>query len=79
MALSVEVSELVEIFQWSTEEQSVAVKDDEVRRQAVADEIADVLIYAIRIADRLGIDVADAVAEKLRKNAEKHPALKQTP
>ena len=76
MALSVEASELVEIFQWSTEEQSIAVMDDEDRRQAAADEIADVLIYATRIADRLGIDVADAVAQKLRKNAEKHPALR---
>ena len=42
MALSVEAAELVEIFQWSTEEQSNAVKDDQVRRQAAADEIADV-------------------------------------
>ena len=77
MALSVEASELVEIFQWSTEEQSIAVKDDEDRRQAAADEIADVVIYATRIADRLGIDVADAVARKLHKNAEKYPAVRR--
>ena len=78
MVLSVEAAELVEIFQWSTEEQSNAVKDDQVRRQAAADEIADVMIYATRIADRLGIDVAEAVAQKLRKNAQKHPSLRRT-
>ncbi|MBJ37097.1 MAG: nucleotide pyrophosphohydrolase [Gammaproteobacteria bacterium] len=74
MALSVEASEIVEHFQWKTEADSATLDAD--TRGAVADEIADVLIYLVRLADRLGIDPLDAAANKLRKNAEKYPADK---
>jgi len=74
MALSVEAAELVEIFQWLTEAQSGDL--DEEKTQAVADEIADVQIYLIRLADRLGIDIAAAVETKIVKNDEKYPADK---
>ena len=74
MALSVEAAELVELFQWQTEEESRAVKDDLVARSAAADEIADIVIYAVRIADKLGIDVGAAIEAKLVKNARKYPA-----
>lgn len=74
MALSVEVAELLEHFQWLTEAQS-ATLDDETRA-AVADEIADVQIYLVRLADRLGIDILDAAATKFVKNAEKYPVDK---
>jgi NTP pyrophosphatase (non-canonical NTP hydrolase) len=71
MALSVEASELVEIFQWLTPEQSAGImKSNE--GEHVKEEIADVLIYLIRLADKLDINLADAVAEKIVKNAEKH-------
>ena len=73
MALSVEVAELVEIFQWRTEAESRAAKDDVAVKQAAADEIADVIIYATRLADKLGIDIDDAIERKLAKNAKKHP------
>lgn len=72
MALSVEASELVEIFQWLTEAQSAALDAD--TRAAVAEEIADVQIYLARLADRLNIDIPKAVDDKLALNAQKYPA-----
>lgn len=72
MALSVEAAELVEIFQWLTEAQSADLDDN--ARAAVAEEIADVQIYLARLADRLNIDVPQAVNDKLAQNARKYPA-----
>jgi dCTP diphosphatase len=74
MALSVEASELVEIFQWLTEAQSNDLNDEKI--QAVADEIADVQIYLISLADKLGINILEAVESKIAKNEEKYPADK---
>lgn len=74
MALSVEVSELLENFQWLTEEQSYAL--DDKQREAVIDEIADVQIYLARLADKLNIDIGDAIAQKTVKNEAKYPADK---
>ena len=74
MALSVEASELAEIFQWLTEEQSRDL--DPKAREAAAAEIADVLLYLIRIADRLGIDPVAAAEKKMVANAQKYPADK---
>ena len=72
MALAVEAAELVELFQWLTEEQS-ATPDERLRRRA-AEELADVLWFLVRIADRLDIDLLQAAAEKLERNAVKYPA-----
>ena len=72
MALSVEASELVELFQWSTEAESDALDDE--RRQRAAEEIADVQIYLLQIAARLDVDIGAAVLDKLAKNARKYPA-----
>ena len=72
MALAVEAAELAEIFQWLTEEQS-ALPDADRRRRA-AEELADVLVYLVRIADRLDVDLLQAVGEKLEQNAIKYPA-----
>ncbi len=72
MALSVEAAELVEIFQWLTEEQSAA--PDAGRRQRAAEELADILWFLVRIADRLDIDLLQAAGEKLERNAVKYPA-----
>jgi NTP pyrophosphatase (non-canonical NTP hydrolase) len=72
MALSVEASELVEIFQWLTEEQSAAL--DAGQRQRAAEELADILWFLVRIADRLDIDLLQAAGEKLERNALKYPA-----
>jgi dCTP diphosphatase len=72
MALSVEAAELVEHFQWATPEESVAL--DSAKRSEVADEIADVLIYLVELADVLGIDPISAARAKMLKNALKYPA-----
>ena len=74
MALSVEVAELVEPFQWLTPEQGGAL--DEKTRAAVAQEIGDVLIYLTRLADVLGIDPLQAAFDKMQINAEKYPVEK---
>ena len=74
MALSVEVAELVEHFQWQTEEQSLRPAPEVLN--AVREEVADVLLYLIRISDRLGIDLVQAADDKLALNAHKYPASK---
>jgi len=72
MALAVESAELVEIFQWLTEAES-AVLDGKRRARAEA-ELADILIYLVRIADRLDVDLLAAASGKLEDNARKYPA-----
>jgi len=70
-ALAVEAAELLEPFQWLTEEQSRAL--DPARLAAVRDELADVLLYLVRLADQLDVDLATAAREKIVKNAAKYP------
>lgn len=74
MALSVEVAELMETFQWLDEEESGNLTQEQ--STAVAHEIADVQVYLVRLADKLGIDIGSAVETKMRINAEKYPADK---
>ena len=74
MALSAEAGELVEIFQWLTEEQSRSLASD--AHAAASDEIADVLLYLIRLCDQLGIDPIAAANRKLVANAGKYPVDK---
>lgn len=74
MAMTVEAAELLEHFQWLTEEQSKSLPPD--KRARVAEEIADIQAYLIRIADKLGIDILDSVRAKIRLNAVKYPADK---
>ena len=71
-ALSVEAAELLEHFQWMTEAQSRAPDAD--RRDAIALEAADVLLYLIQLADQLDIDLLAAADRKITLNALKHPA-----
>lgn len=70
-ALSVEAAELLEIFQWLTEEESQNLGSKQV--EAVREEIADVFLYLLRLADRVGVDVLAAAEAKLARNAEKYP------
>jgi NTP pyrophosphatase (non-canonical NTP hydrolase) len=72
MALIVEAAELVEHFQWLTQEQSGSLPDD--KKAEVQAELADILIYLVRIADKLDIDLYSATLEKLKHNSEKYPA-----
>jgi len=76
MALSVEAAELVEHFQWATAEESTNLTDE--KRAAVADEIADVLVYLTELADVLGIDILAAARQKIIKNAYKYPVPEST-
>ncbi|MBI5862034.1 MAG: nucleotide pyrophosphohydrolase [Rhodocyclales bacterium] len=71
MALSVETAELVEHFQWATAEESRKLAAE--KKAAVADEIADVLIYLTELADVLEIDMLAAARQKIVKNAVKYP------
>ena len=72
MALSVEASELLEEFQWLTEEQSRSL--DPERLERVRLEMADVLIYLLRLADKLDVDLPRAATDKLALNEQKYPA-----
>ena len=74
MALSVEVGELMEHFQWLTEAQSAELPAD--KHEQVARELADVQVYLVRLADRLGIDVLAAVTRKMQENESKYPTDK---
>ncbi len=74
MSLAIEAAELMEHFQWLTPEESSAVSQDDARRGAAGEELADVLCYALALANELGLDVATAVREKMRKNELKYPA-----
>jgi len=69
MALAGEVGELLEIFQWLTEEQSKKSSLTEDQLAAATEELADILIYALRLADRLDINLEDAILKKIDKNA----------
>ncbi|MCU0974751.1 MAG: nucleotide pyrophosphohydrolase [Steroidobacteraceae bacterium] len=73
-ALAVEAGEVLEHFQWLTPEQSLALPEAE--RARVALELADVLLYLLRLADRSGIDLERAAWEKLALNAGKYPVDK---
>ncbi|MFI9345004.1 nucleotide pyrophosphohydrolase [Streptomyces sp. NPDC052773] len=73
-ALSVEASELVEIFQWSTPEESMRVMADPDTAHRVRDEVADVLAYLLRLCDVLGIDPLAALDAKIDRNERRFPA-----
>jgi len=72
MALMVEAAELMEHFQWLTEAQSGNLAPE--NKDAVGEELADILLYLVRLSDKLGIDLREAALLKLEKNALKYPA-----
>jgi NTP pyrophosphatase (non-canonical NTP hydrolase) len=74
MALTGEVGELVELFQWLTEAESRSVMSDPALNEKVQHEIADVMMYLVRLATVLKIDINDAVQKKIVLNARKYPA-----
>ena len=71
MALSAEIGELLDIFQWLTSEQSKNLSDQDLK--LAKEELGDIMIYLIRLSDKLGIDLEEAVQEKLESNADKYP------
>ncbi|AYN82867.1 TPA: nucleotide pyrophosphohydrolase [Pseudomonas aeruginosa] len=76
MALTGEVGELSEIFQWMDEEQSKNAARHPDTAQAVQDELADVLMYLVRLASVLGVDLDAAARQKLEQNNRKYPVEK---
>ncbi|MCH6163148.1 nucleotide pyrophosphohydrolase [Streptomyces marispadix] len=72
-ALSVEASELVEIFQWLTPEESAGVMECPESARRVEDEVADVLSYLLQFCEVLGIDVLKALAAKIERNEKRFP------
>lgn len=72
MALIAECAELVEHFQWLSEEQSAALTPE--KKAEVRLELADILIYLVRIADKLDIDLLDAARNKIAINEQRYPA-----
>jgi len=74
MALAGEAGELLEIFQWLTAEESASVMQDPKKALSVRDEIADVVVYCLRLSDVLKIDLGAAIKDKMKRNAEKYPA-----
>jgi dCTP diphosphatase len=75
MALIVEAAELAEHFQWLTAEESQSLRHG-AKREEIGDELADVLIYLVELADTLDIDLAAAARAKIAKNALKYPVEK---
>lgn len=74
MALSVEVSELLEHFQWMNEQASFALGD--AKHQLVSYEVADIFIYLLRICDQLNIDLLDVTKQKMEINDQRYPVDK---
>lgn len=73
-ALVVEAGELLERFQWLSEEQSRALSAKD--KEKVAEEMADVFVYLIRLADKLDLDLLEVARDKIARNAEKYPVDK---
>jgi len=74
MALMVEAAELMEHFQWLTEMQSGTLEP--AKKTLVAEELADILLYLVRLSDKLDVNLLDAALSKMEKNAAKYPADK---
>lgn len=73
IALSVEVSELLEILQWMSDEDISQIRTDDAAYAKIREEFGDVMIYLLRFAHLLGIDAQQAVEDKLKRNEEKYP------
>ena len=74
LALTGEVGELAELFQWLTDAQAARIAQEPATARAVRDELADVLMYLVRLSSVLGVDLDAAVREKIAANAVKYPA-----
>ena len=74
MSLAIEAAELMEHFQWIDVPESRRVANDPAKQTAIRDEIADVMCYALALANALDLDLSQAVRDKMVKNAAKYPA-----
>ena len=76
MALAIEASELMELFQWKTNHKSIVAMEKEDISNAARDELADIITYAFAFANRNNIDITGAVNQKIIKNRDKYPVDK---
>ncbi len=76
VSLNLEAAELLELTQWKQDAEIDAIADDPAALAALSEECADILLYLLLIADKAGIDLAQAAQEKLAKNGEKYPVDK---
>ena len=76
MALAAETGELMEHFLWATPEQSRSIANEPAKRARIADELADVVIYALEFANMTGLDISAAIEAKMAANAKKYPVEK---
>jgi len=76
MALAAEAAELMEHFLWATPAQSRRIAREKVKGAKIAEELADVVIYALEFANATGLDLAGAIEEKMAENAKKYPVDK---
>jgi dCTP diphosphatase len=74
MSLAIEAAELMEHFQWISPEESRRTIGDAERLAAVGEELADVLCYALAMANELGLDLSTTIRDKMAKNEQKYPA-----
>ena len=73
MALAVEAAELMEHFQWLSVEESLAIDSDPDKLAAVGEELADIICYALALANTLQLDVSQTMHKKMKKNEQKYP------
>ena len=73
MSLSVEAAELMEHFQWLTNEQSHQLKNDPVKKSELEDELADIAVYLLNLCNALDVDLSEAIKTKMVQNSAKYP------
>ncbi len=76
MSISIESAELMEIFQWLTIDESIALKNNETKFEHIKEEIADIVIYCLSLCNVLDIDLSQAITSKIEKNRSKYPTCK---
>ena len=76
MSVAIEAGELLEIFQWLTIEESHQVKNDPQKKEHVGEELSDVILYCLRMAQVMEIDISAALLDKIEKNKKKYPKEK---
>ena len=74
MSIAIEAAELMELFQWYRSDQLASLADDPAHRDAVEEELADVMCFVLSFANATGIDLSTAVRRKIARNASKYPA-----
>jgi NTP pyrophosphatase (non-canonical NTP hydrolase) len=73
VSASIEMGELLELIQWKSDEDVIEALKEKEYKSALAGEIADVMVYLLRICDKAGIDPTKAIVEKMKQNSEKYP------